>query len=207
MTVRLVAMLLACAALAGCAVGQKFSYADGYIALLANRSDTPTAVAVLDQRPYILSRDKRENFVGLSRGGYGNPFNVTTKSGAPMAADMAAGIVRALEANGQPAAAVIVLPAEGIEGAKERLKFTRAERQLLFILREWKTDTYEHTGLWFDVTLDVYDESGETLASKQISGKEVSGGSIVSAEKDAQKWFSEKVGQLLDNRDVAAALK
>ena len=69
MTVRLVAMLLACAALAGCAVGQKFSYADGHIALLANRSDTPTAVAVLDQRPYILSRDKRENFVGLSRGG------------------------------------------------------------------------------------------------------------------------------------------
>ena len=204
---RLCAMLIAVAALAGCAVGQKFSYADGHIALLANRSDTPTAVAVLDQRPYILSGDKRENFVGLSRGGYGNPFNVRTRSGAPMAADMAAGIVRALEANGQPAQAVIVPPAEGIDGAKDRLKFTRAERQLLFILREWKTDTLEHTGLWFDVTLDVFDESGETLASKQISGKEVSGGSIVSAEKDAQKWFSEKVGQLLDNRDVAAALK
>ena len=204
---RLCAMLIAVAALAGCAVGQKFSYADGHIALLANRSDTPTAVAVLDQRPYILSGDKRENFLGLSRGGYGNPFNVRTRSGAPMAADMAAGIVRALEANGQPAQAVIVPPAEGIDGAKDRLKFTRAERQLLFILREWKTDTLEHTGLWFDVTLDVFDESGETLASKQISGKEVSGGSIVSAEKDAQKWFSEKVGQLLDNRDVAAALK
>ena len=174
---------------------------------MARLSAMLIAVAALDQRPYILSGDKRENFVGLSRGGYGNPFNVRTRSGAPMAADTAAGIVRALEANGQPAQAVIVPPAEGIDGAKDRLKFTRAERQLLFILREWKTDTLEHTGLWFDVTLDVFDESGETLASKQISGKEVSGGSIVSAEKDAQKWFSEKVGQLLDNRDVAAALK
>ena len=48
---------------------------------------------------------------------------------------------------------------------------------------------------------------GSGFKVTDLTGKEVSGGSIVSAEKDAQKWFSEKVGQLLDNRDVAAALK
>jgi len=207
MIIRLAALLLACAALGGCALGEELDYSHGHIALLANRSDTPTAVAVLDQRPYILSGDKRENFVGLSRNGYGMPFDVKTRAGTPMAADMSAGITRALEENGQPAKSVIVPPAEGVEGAKTRLRSSGAERQLLFTLREWKTDTLEHTGLWFDVTLDVFDATGEILASKHISGKEISGGSFMSSEKDAQKWFSEKVGQLLDNRDVAAALR
>src|SRR6185503_8763370 len=109
-------------ALGGCALGEERDYSHGRIALLANRSDTPTAVAVLDQRPYILSGDKRENFVGLSRNGYGMPFDVKTRAGTPMAADMSAGITRALEENGQPAKSVIVPPAEGVEGAKTRLR-------------------------------------------------------------------------------------
>ncbi len=97
--------------------------------------------------------------------------------------------------------------AGGTEGAKSALLSSGAERLMLFTLREWKTDTLERTGLWFDVTLDVFDAAGETLASKQISGQEISGGTIVSAEKDAQKWLSEKMGLLLDNRDIASALK
>ena len=201
------ALLLATLVLDGCAYGQKFSYAEGRVALLPGRSDTPAAVAVLDQRSYIVNLDKKENFVGLSRGGYGNPFNVKTRSGAPMAADMATAVARALEANGQPATALVVPVAGGTEGAKSALMRSGAERLMLFTLREWKTDTLARTGLWFDMTLDVFDAAGEALASKHISGQEVSGGSIVSAEKDAQKWFSEKIGLLLDNRDIASALK
>lgn len=207
MNARVSVLLIATLALGGCAVGQKFNYADGYIALLPERSDTPAAVAVLDQRSYILSGDKRENFVGLSRGGFGNPFNVTTRTGAPMAVDMAAAVARALESKGQPAKVVVVPVAGGAQGAKSALLSSGAERLMLFTLREWKTDTMVRTGLWFDVTLDVFDDAGETLASKHISGQEISGGTIVSAEKDAQKWLSEKMGLLLDNRDIASALK
>jgi hypothetical protein len=95
----------------------------------------------------------------------------------------------------------------GTEGAKSALMSTGAERLMLFTLREWKTDTMTRTGLWFDVTLDVFDAAGELLASRHISGQEIAGGSIVSAEKDAQRLFGEKIGELLDNRDVASALK
>jgi len=207
MTARVVAVLLAAAVLGGCVVGKNFDYTGGHIALLPGRSDTPAAVAVLDQRSYIVSRDKHENFVGLSRDGYGIPFNVTTRSGAPMAADMATAMARALEANGQPAAAIVVPVTGGTEGAKSALMSTGAERLMLLTLKEWKTDTMTRTGLWFDVTLDVFDARGELLASRHISGKEVAGGSIVSAEKDAQRLFGEKIGELLDNRDVASALK
>ena len=207
MSTRLVAVLFAATVLGGCVVGKNFDYASGQISLLPGRSDTPTAIAVLDQRPYVVSREKRENFVGLSRDGYGIPFNVTTRSGGPMAADMATAVAQALEAHGQPASAIVVPVSGGAEAARSALMATGAERLMLFTLREWKTDTMTRTGLWFDVTLDVFDVSGEVLASRHISGQEIAGGSIVSAEKDAQRLFGEKVGELLDNRDVASALK
>jgi hypothetical protein len=123
-----------------------------------------------------------------------------------MAADMATAVAQALEAHGQPASAIVVPVSVGAEGAKSA-HGDGAERLMLFTLREWKTDTMTRTGLWFDMTLDVFDATGDMLASRHISGQEIAGGSIVSAEKDAQRWFSEKVGELLDNRDVASALK
>lgn len=211
MNTRLVAILLAATAmltaLGGCVIGQEFDYTGGHIALLPGRSNTTTAVAVLDLRSYIVSGEKRENFVGMSRDGYGIPFNVKTRSGAPMAVDMATAVARALEANGQPSKPIFVEVSGGAEGARLALMSSGAERLMLFTLREWKTDTMTRTGLWFDVTLDVFDTEGEAIASRHISGQEVAGGSFASAEKDAQKWFSEKIGQLLDNRDVASALK
>jgi hypothetical protein len=200
-------LLLAVVGLEGCWYALKFSYADSNIVLLPERSDTPVAVAVLDQRPYVVNSDKGENFVGLSRDGYGIPFDVKTSGRGPMATDMATAVVRAFEANGQPATNVVVPFSGGLEGAKRALLQSPGERFLLFTLLEWKTDTMNRTGLWFDVTLDVFDAAGETLASKHITGKEVSGGSFASAEKDVQKWFGEKMGLLIDNRDVASALK
>lgn len=207
MRARALLLLLVVAALQGCWYALKFSYADAEIALLAGRSDTPTAVAVLDQRTYVTSGDKGENFVGLSRDGYGIPYDVKTRGRGAMAVDMATAVARALEAHGQPAGVVAVPIAAGPETAKASLMQSGAERLLLFTLREWKTDTMARTGLWFDVTLDVFDSSGELLATRHISGKEVAGGSFISAEKDAQRLFGEKMGLLLDNRDVASALK
>jgi hypothetical protein len=41
------------------------------------------AVAVHDERSEVASGDKNPAFVGLLRGGYGNPMDVRTASGAP----------------------------------------------------------------------------------------------------------------------------
>jgi len=84
---------------------------------------------------------------------------------------------------------------------------TGSDRLMLFTLNEWKTDTMVRTGLNFNVTLDVLDRTGTALARSQISGKEVSGSSIVSAEKDAKAWFAAKVAELLRDDAVAKALE
>jgi hypothetical protein len=63
------------------------------------------------------------------------------------------------------------------------------------------------TGLDFDVTLDVFDRSGTRLAGGRVAGKEVSGASILSAEKDAQAWFAAKVWELLRDDSIGKVLR
>jgi len=206
MIVRIVAVTALLAALGGCAVGQKFSYADAPMYLKPQSATGSMALAVLDNRTEVIGGAKKASWVGLSRGGYGNTFDVTTKSGLPLANDMASAVTAALKSVGRAPQTVIVSPTDGVNGARAALVASGADRLLLFTLDEWKTDTMMRTGLDFDVSLTVFDRAGQSLATKRISGKEVSGSSIVSAEKDAQKWFGDKIAELLGSREIVAAL-
>ena len=71
----------------GCAIGNTHRYDLGNAALVAE-SDKRVAVCVADERPYVLSGEKPGSFVGLLRGGFGNPFDINTTSGEPMASDI-----------------------------------------------------------------------------------------------------------------------
>lgn len=192
--------------LSGCAVGQKFSYNDISINLGSAGAVRNSSIAVLDQREYVKNGSKSETFVGLSRGGFGNPFDVETRSRGALASEMAAAIAASMQGNGAKVQTVIVRPADGPEGARQALLRSEADRLLLFTLNEWKTDTMFRTGLDFDVTLDVFDRGGKSLAHSRVSGREVSGASILSAEKDAQRWFAAKVYELLRDRNVISGL-
>ena len=81
----------------GCAIGVKhdYSYPEANWDVQTNKSVT---VAVHDQRSYIVDGNKTPNFVGLSRGGWGNPFDVVTVSGRPLATDMTTAVANGLKA-------------------------------------------------------------------------------------------------------------
>src|SRR5215467_405474 len=82
---------------ASCAVGNKYDYRSTTLALPIKPVDNKTLIlSVQDFRPYVLNNDKDPSFVGIQRGGYGNPFNVTTLSGRPMTEDMADAMVKGL---------------------------------------------------------------------------------------------------------------
>lgn len=191
----------------GCAVGQKFNYANTGISFGDMGAVRSVSVAVLDHREYVVTGDKSESFVGLSRGGFGNPFDVTTQSGTPMASEMATSIAAALQAEGLKVQTITLRSGDGQESTRQALLLTGYDRILLFTLNEWKTDTLAHTGLTFDVTLDVLDSGGRHMARSQVFGQEVSGASILSAEKDAQKWFAAKITELLRDPAVVSALQ
>jgi len=92
----------------GCAVGVKHKYDHQALDLPAASSGKTVEVAVLDQRPYVVSNEKSPNFVGVSRGGSSNPVNVETESGQPLAANMGADIVSALQTAGLKASQIVL---------------------------------------------------------------------------------------------------
>src|SRR4051812_18081252 len=97
---KLAAVLAVAAALGGCAVGQTYKYSDAPMSLEGVSSAGAVAIAVQDARPYVISGNKAPTFVGLQRGGFGNPFDVNTQSGGPLANEIRDAIARALKARG-----------------------------------------------------------------------------------------------------------
>jgi hypothetical protein len=93
-------MLFVLLGLSGCAVGNQHQYA-GVAPDLTLKATHSVAVVVVDRRPYVVSGDKDPDFVGLQRGGFGNPFDVTTASGKALASDIADDVTAAPQEAGR----------------------------------------------------------------------------------------------------------
>jgi hypothetical protein len=161
---------LALSLLGGCAFGVKHDYG----APLDLNVTTPASVAVgtVDARPYVVTGEKGQDFVGLSRGGFGNPFDVRTQSGKPLASDMSGAIVASLKGKGVNAHFIEVSPAAGPAQALAALRSAGALRLVLLTLREWKSDSMIVVGLHYDLDLRVFDRAGTALATKLHQGSD-----------------------------------
>lgn len=203
-------LLLLLLPLWGCAMGNQHRYHD-VTAELAYAGSGDVAIAVADQRQYVVSGDKGPQFVGLSRGGFGNAFQITTASGKPLADDIAAAIGLSLAAKGFQPRAIACAPGTGEDAATDLLRTAGAAHGLLVVLREWKSDTYVNTALDYDVTLRVFGASGQRLAEASCSGKDDLGGSAWNPPSHARsavpKAFRQKLELLLGDAAVAAALR
>ena len=124
----------------GCAIGVKHNYADVMPQLTVAGPGT-LAVATHDQRPYILSGDTGPEFVGLSRGGYGNPFQVQTASGYALADDMAQVMCTVLREKGFDCVPMLAAASDTPEEVHRKLQGAASPLALLLVLREWKSDT------------------------------------------------------------------
>jgi hypothetical protein len=208
---RSVPIIVALTALSGgCAVGQKISYQDATPALVA-RASMSLAVVVQDQRPEITNVKKGPQFVGLMRGGYGNPFDVETMSGRPLADDVAAVVSRSLAPRGfrvksypmawtnPPAQMLATLAPDG------------ASLVLLIQLLHWKSDTYMTTTLGADVVARVLEMStGRELGTSRVAGARDLGSSFFDPPGHAQKVLPialrETLEQLLNAPAIVDAL-
>ena len=194
----------------GCAVGNVHNYRDAAFPLEKD-SGQAVAVAVQDQRPYVLDGNKGPEFVGLSRGGFGNPFSVTTASGQPMADDMARAVASSLETAGYRPTVVPLSPKETLDAVRAKLSAAQTPRSLYLAVREWKSDTYMGTSLTYDLTLSVLDTRGMPLADKSDRGKRDLGGSAwnppAHARKAAPEMFSKMMGEFLADEGIRKALR
>lgn len=194
----------------GCAVGNKYNFRD-VVADISYPGKAAVAVAVHDQREYVKSGAKPASFAGVQRGGFGNPFSVTTRSGRPLADDIAEVVAVSLAKKGYKAVSVTVSPSDPQNAVLARLKGGGSSRMILLTLNEWKSDTYQNVALRYDVRLKVFDKNGNVLAEKKIDGKDNLGGSAWNppavARREVPRALKEKLERLLNSPNIAKALQ
>ena len=200
----------------GCAVGVTHRYHDSIADLKATGAGV-LIVAVQDARSYVVNGDKAPNFVGLSRGGYGNPFDVTTESGRPLASDMAESMCQSLQRKGYGCSVLdtqlkatksgTVLRAQAVEAAKQR----KATLVLFLVLNEWKSDTYQNTALHYDVALTVLKPDGSTAATGQLHGRDNLGGSVMNPPGHSTQAvpiaYKSKIEELLNAPKIVETMR
>lgn len=210
MVPRHIVALISVAILASaCAIGNQYDYRAGS-AKVPDTGDSSIAVAVTDLRSYVLSGEKPASFVGLQRGGFGNPFNVTTASGAPMATDFAELIRSSFAANDTAVDVIPLNPGAGVEAALGAYRDSEADRLLLLEVHEWKTDVYAQVTVHWNLTAKVFDRSGRQLAKESIEGTggtgTIGGLSDEAKGRIAATEASRLLGELLDRPAIKAAL-
>lgn len=179
-------MIALASTLAGCAVGQKVDYRLS-VPYAAARTETTVQLAVIDDRPYVLSRSKKPTYVGTLRGLYYNPFNVNTASGDPLALDIQDALWSSFRRSNIPGALPTSLTKAG-PGKK------------LFVLkiREWKTDGYMRLRFDYDITGSVLDENGRELGIKSAKGSSEITDRIASG--------SLAIGEIINSPEIKDAL-
>jgi len=207
-TARLITAILAVLTLGACAVGNKYDYAASALDVSVTSEQTIVA-SVVDLRPYVLSGNKSPNFVGLQRGGFGNPFDVTTRSGQPLASDVTEAVVRALKSSGVSAKALTLPRGTSLDKALLRFQAMGGDRYLLVQMREWKTDAMMRLTLHWDLSAVVLDRAGKEMARHATSGVEpVGAAGFESGNSEAAKQqISRKLNELLNHPDIATALR
>ncbi|WP_434516261.1 hypothetical protein AB6Q56_06400 [Dechloromonas sp. ARDL1] len=202
--------LLAAVLLSGCAVGNKHAY-NNVEPAVSTRTDKSVSVAAVDQRSYVLSGQSAPDLVGMQRGGFGNPFDVTTASGRPLSMEFATAMKNALTKNGVKVVAIDTKPATSTQPAMTDLIASAGDRLLLLGIQEWIGDSQINTEVRYELQLVVADSSGRTLASKKLSGTRALGGSHINppghAKEVMPKAFRETVETLLNSPEITTALK
>jgi hypothetical protein len=206
----LVLLGLAAVSTGGCAVGNTYAYRDA-VANVAASGTKAVAVATHDQREFVVSGKKTPDFVGLQRGGWGNPFDVNTKGGTPLSDDMTTAMAASLAKKGFKAIPVLVPFSDSADAVLQKLKQAGADALLLLTLTAWKTDTYTDVMLGYDVVLKALGKDGAPVGEKRLQGTDNLGGSAwnpgAHASKAAPEAFGKKMEELLNAPEIAPALQ
>lgn len=203
-------LLLGVTLLSGCAIGNKHQYAES-IPSLSTKNIKGIAIGVQDNRSAVVSKTKTPDFVGVQRGGFGNPFDVTTASGKPLASDISTSLAKALRDQGSTVQEVPMQPGMDESTAAKKINVLGMERGLLLLLNEWKSDTFHNTALHYDLSLLVFDLTGKLLVRQEMKGSENLGGSFMNPPEHAKGAvpiaYRKKMEEMFAKPDVGAALK
>ncbi len=192
------------------ATGNRHPYHEIELNLTASGT-TPILLAVHDQRTEMISTGKTPQFVGYMRSGVGIPYAITTKSGQPLAVDIANVIGAALIKKGFAVKNMPTTPSETHEQLVEKMKAANAGMPVVLHLTAWHSDCYQVVWYYYNLVLQVYDNEGKFLGQKMIDGKESLGGSFWNPPKHAKKTLppalKKRLEELFNSPEILALIK
>jgi hypothetical protein len=199
---KLILLLLLLFVVCGCARHYGYSNVLAHVDIAGN---SVISLAVHDQRSYVKTGGKHPNFIGLQRGWFGEPYDVMTEDGRPLANNMAQAIATSLGNKGYTIRLVTVTHTDTLQEVLNKLVSPETDRALLLTVKEWKTDTKTSGRLIFDLALVVFDAKKHILIEKGISSsKEDIGTNPKNAAPNALK---DKIQLLFNDPSVVAVLK
>lgn len=194
----------------GCAVGNKYALETAPLAAPTKGSGR-VAVSAHDQRTEVAGSGRSPNVLGVQRAGFGNPWEVTTESGHPLATVVATSMARALTAAGFKVGIVPATPSASPSEVSSAALAKGGDKAVVVTVHAFWSDTYNNVGLTYDISLTVLDRSGRVLAqSRAKHEKELLGGNFFNppahAKKVVPQAYARILSALLQDPNVAKAL-
>ena len=165
-------------------------------------------VSVVDERPYVLSGEKSDQFVGTERGQWSQTNDIKTQSGLPLADDLTAVIADALAAAGAQVRPVPMPRGAGADAVRAAFQAEGTERLLVVRIHEWRTDSYTRVHLAWRLEAAVYDRDGNLLGRSSTGGKAPVGDTLSASDGNAITiaQLSRKLTNLLNEPQITKQL-
>jgi ankyrin repeat protein len=168
-------------------------------------------LTVQDKRPYIISGEKKPEYVGYFRkANFGQPYDATTPNKNPLSEVLSSRIAESLKRAGYDVIEVKSIPAETDNATIETMKQYGTNKIVIMTLREWLSEAYYNVGLTYDVGLTIMDENGNTVAVENIKGSDDLGDRNWVPEMRAKVYVPEaakkKLEELFNKREIIKSL-
>jgi hypothetical protein len=179
---------------------------------ISYKGNKTLSIIVRDQRPYVLSKEKGAGYLGLFREmGVVRPYtyDIGTLSRKTLANDFTYSIAVAF--NDAGFATINDFDENQFKSifTKENPASAKVDRIISMEIQEWMISTYKYrTGLYYDVTLKIFDGENTLLATTQINGNDNLGGnSSISMYEIVPTATKYVLSKMLDSPDIKSALK
>lgn len=178
---------------------------------LQGGSSNAVVLGVLDERPYVLSGQKKAKYIGEFELSMGGPYDAFTDSKQPMAHEFTNKLPLLLSTKFPQIKTVNLAVGLSKGDAIDELLKLGTNKVILITLKEWKSHTAIDTSLWFDAQLETFNSKKQLLAYKRTQGHDTFGGAsiagpITNAKRTLPHAFRQKMQALFSDPLVMASL-
>jgi len=194
--------------LIGCVVGKKVPYEKMKVEI--NYSGTKSiTLAVYDQREMVVDGNRKADFVGYQLSSIGVAWPMGTKSGKNFTDVLQEVISQSFKNKGYKVLLFPTLYTENYDDIKTRMIQSSGDRLMIIKLKKLQIVMVVATIIDIDVDIEVFDKSGNMLASKNFQKSLQIATDILGTnyKKYAPEYLEKEIASWLNDQQIAKELK